>query len=155
MKIGDSVSRKKAKKQRKKLERTLLKEAGIAKEELVTKGGASQVFQQVFGSAVKCEIELRMGKEKGMLQKNKVKIPELQELLLWLLGTGVNPSWIFVKHKALVKTVVLVVLDAMDPAKMAADVEAWAPLKAALPGICCDVQARHMPRMSWQLRFHC
>ena len=117
----------------------MLKEAGVDADKIKQGGGASQVFKQVFGADVKAEIELQLGKSAALVGKRRIKVAELQELLLWVLGNGSSPRWAFVKHKALISTVVLVVLEGVDTAELKSN-KAWDVLAAALPAMSCDLQ---------------
>jgi RNA exonuclease 1 len=39
---------------------------------------------------------------------------DVQRLLLWILGDGINPKWAFVKNKPLVEKIVVVMVDGLN-----------------------------------------
>lgn len=56
-----------------------------------------------------------------------IRLPDIQNLVLWVLGEGSNPAkWAFVRNKALVERVVLVAVPGLDA-------ETWRAHRSALP----------------------
>jgi RNA exonuclease 1 len=45
---------------------------------------------------------------------NTVTLSQIQQLILWVAGEGVNPTWIFVKNKLMIPSVVLVLVDELS-----------------------------------------
>lgn len=66
-------------------------------------------FVDVYGSGACAEVEV-------FPQAGPIRLADVQNLLLWVLGEGTNPRWCFVKNKPLVKRVLLLAAHGVDKA---------------------------------------
>jgi RNA exonuclease 1 len=62
---------------------------------------------------------------------SKIQMHQLQQLLLWVLADGINPSWVFVKFKAMIPSAVILLVDGLSE-RVVSD-NANTMLLAALP----------------------
>ena len=69
--------------------------------------GLPQDYYDVYGSDAKAAIELRHNGE-------PLRVLDLQGLLLWVLGDGMSPKWVFVRNKPLVRRVVFIMASGLD-----------------------------------------
>jgi RNA exonuclease 1 len=71
-------------------------------------GDDKQMFFRIFGKNAKPQLFLKIPRTQS------IRVRDVQELLLWILADGVDPSWIFLKHKVLIQKVVVVILNSLS-----------------------------------------
>ncbi|KAI3430222.1 hypothetical protein D9Q98_004819 [Chlorella vulgaris] len=98
---------------------------------------AAAGFVDVYGKGASAAIELYH-------EQGPIRLPDVQNLLLWVLGQGANPRWCFVKNKPLVKKVLLLVAHGLDAASWEAAAASGAlPAWRAHLGQPIELQARN------------
>ncbi|KAL3682017.1 hypothetical protein R1sor_000039 [Riccia sorocarpa] len=82
------------------------------KKQLVSAGkGNEKDYFDVYGTEAKAEVQW-----KETEKRSRLTLQDFQNLVLWTLGDGTNPSWIFIKNKPLVSKVVLLFVPGLDAA---------------------------------------
>ena len=95
------VDRRKAKKKRKLV--------------LAGKGNPSvHDIHSVYGPAPRASIQLKLQEYFTETNNQCLRARELHQLVGWVLGEEVSPRWVFVRNKALVEQVVLLVVDGLS-----------------------------------------
>ncbi|KAL4421609.1 hypothetical protein ABPG75_010900 [Micractinium tetrahymenae] len=98
---------------------------------------AAAGFVDVYGAGACAEVELYP-------EAGPIRLADVQNLLLWVLGEGANPRWCFVKNKPLVKRVLLLAAHGLDKATWEAAGAAGAlPAWRAHLGQPVELQARN------------
>ncbi|KAL2610813.1 hypothetical protein R1flu_022505 [Riccia fluitans] len=82
------------------------------KKQLVSAGkGNERDYFDVYGTEAKAEVQWKVTEK-----RSRLSLQDFQNLILWMLGDGTNPSWIFIKNKPLVSKVVLLFVPGLDAA---------------------------------------
>eukprot|EP01083_Nonionella_stella_P092944 260302_1 len=81
----------------------------------VQKGSATkQDYQALFGPDARPSITLKLEQAYKKNNAKHLKIADVQGLLLWVLGEGINPRWVFVEKKVLIQKVVMIMVDSLS-----------------------------------------
>eukprot|EP00887_Chlorella_sp_A99_P005460 scaffold1.g5460.t1 len=100
------------------------------------KKAAAAGFVDIYGEGAAAAIELHP-------EEGPIKLADVQNLVLWVLGEGANPRWCFVKNKPLVRRVVLLAAHGLDRALWDARGAALLPAWRRHLGHPIDLQARN------------
>jgi DNA polymerase III epsilon subunit-like protein len=95
--------------------------------------GTREDFYDLYGETASASLTLQLEHViKG--DRTRLKLFDLQRLVLWILGEVVDPRWVFIKNKPLVEKVVVVVVDGLTEATLA-------QLAPRLPGLSSKCEA--------------
>jgi len=74
-------------------------------------------FLNIYGSEAIASLEFRLNQNvsgKNNSTKSYLKTKDIRDLILWILGDGLNPTWVFVKNKPLIPQIVLLVVSCIS-----------------------------------------
>eukprot|EP00897_Mesotaenium_endlicherianum_P004139 jgi/Mesen1/3753/ME000205S03012 len=91
--------------------------------------GSQKDYFDVYGPQARAEIVL----PEPTGEAAKIRLQDVQALLLWLLGDGGNPKWVFVKNKPLVGKVVLLFAPGLDAQTYRAHLDLFPNLRRIFP----------------------
>ncbi|GBG85051.1 hypothetical protein CBR_g39514 [Chara braunii] len=74
--------------------------------------GTRNDYFDVYGPTARAELSFTT----SQVPCNEIRIQDISQLILWVLGEAPNPRWVFVKNKPLISKVVLVLLSGLDAA---------------------------------------
>ncbi|KJE95986.1 hypothetical protein CAOG_06364 [Capsaspora owczarzaki ATCC 30864] len=72
-------------------------------------------YTAVHGANAKPELELRLEQFFKQSGSSHLRLKDLQDLILWVVGDGINLRWVIVKNKPLIPRVVTVLLHNINP----------------------------------------
>ena len=105
------------------------------KRKLILAGKGSPTvhdIHSVYGPAPRASIQLKLHEyfHESQLATGGLRAREVHQLIGWVLGEEVSPKWVFVKNKALIDQVVLLVLDGLSWAAWQQRKAEWERLRA-------------------------
>ncbi|PRP84431.1 putative leucine-rich repeat receptor-like protein kinase [Planoprotostelium fungivorum] len=74
----------------------------------------------IFGKQAVPSIELQLANLQKGRERDFIMMKDIQDLILWTIGDGINPPWVFIKNKPLIKKLVMVTLEGLDTYSLAA-----------------------------------
>jgi len=99
------VTSKKRKKEDKKL-KLFMKDGSIKS---VHGKAEDHSFVDVYGHGAVAQLHLKLQNE-----NDSFKLRDIQNVILWILGEGINPLWVFVKNKPLIPKIVMVLVNSIN-----------------------------------------